>query len=134
MQRVLAGLEWYVYVDDILVSSATFEEHLRHLREVFERLQRALLRLKPRKCLLLRTEVHYLGHVFSADGIRPDPAKIDQVRFYPAPTDSTKVRQFLGLASYYRRFIPEFARVAHPLHQLTKKNAVFEWATWPSIN
>ena len=66
-------------------------------------------------------------HVVSAAGIRPDPAKIEQVRCYPVPTDATKVRQFLGLASYYRRYIPEFARIAHPLHRLTRKNTVFEW-------
>ncbi len=63
----------------------------------------------------------------SATGIRPDPAKIEQVQCYPVPTDTTKVRQLLGLASYYRRFIPEFARIAHPMHALTRKNAVFEW-------
>ena len=130
MQRVLAGLEWdscFVYLDDILIASSTFEEHLRHLREVFERLRQAHLRLKPKKCLLLREEVPYLGHIVSSAGIKPDPGKIEQVRGYPIPTDATKVRQFLGLASYYRRFIPEFARIAHPMHALTRKDRVFEW-------
>ena len=130
MQRVLAGLEWdscFVYIDDVLVVASTFEEHLERLREVFERLRHASLRLKPKKCLLLRDEVPYLGHVVSCAGIKPDPAKIKQVRLYPVPTDATKVRQFLGLASYYRRFIPDFAKIAHPMHALTKKNAVFEW-------
>ena len=130
MQRVLAGLEWdscFVYIDDVFVVASTFEEHLERLREVFERLRHASLRLKPKKCLLLRDEVPYLGHVVSCAGIKPDPAKIKQVRLYPVPTDATKVRQFLGLASYYRRFIPDFAKIAHPMHALTKKNAVFEW-------
>ena len=94
-----------MYLDDILIASQTFEEHLKKLREVFDRLRKAGLRLKPKKCLLLREEVLYLGHVVSAAGIKPDPAKIEKVLCYPVPTDVTKVRQFLGLASYYRRFI-----------------------------
>lgn len=132
MQRVLAGLEWdscFVYLDDILIVSDRFEGHLKHVREVLERLRQAGLRLKPKKYLLLWEEVPYLGHVVSSAGIRPNPAKVEQVRCYPVPTDATKVRQFLGLASYYRRFIPDFARVAHPLHGLTKKNAVYYWTT-----
>lgn len=129
MQKVLAGLEWrtcFVYLDDIL---AAFEEHLQHLREVFTRLRDAGLRLNPRKCSLLRDEVPFLGHVISTDGVRPDPAKIEKVQRYPTPTDATQVRQFLGLASYYRRFMPAFAKVSAPLRALTKKNATFLWTT-----
>ena len=132
MQRVLAGLEWrtcFVYLDDILVASRSFEEHLQHLREVFTRLRDAGLRLKPRKCSLLRDEVPFLGHIISTDGVRPDPAKIEKVQRYPAPTDATQVRQFLGLASYYRRFMPAFAKVSAPLRALTKKNATFQWTS-----
>ena len=69
----------------------------------------------------------YLGHVVSKAGIRPEPAKIEQVQMYPVPTDVTKVRQFVGLASYYRKFIPDFATIARPLHLLTRKNVGFEW-------
>ena len=113
MQVVLAGLEWmncFVYLDDILIASKTFNEHLDHLREVFNRLCKAGLRLKPKKCLLLRKEVPYLGHVISKEGIRPDPAKAVKVQQFPTPVDVTKVRQFLGLVSYYRRFVPGFAQ------------------------
>ena len=130
MQVVLAGLEGkicHVYLDDILILSKTFAEHLQHLKEVFMRLRNAGLRLKPKKCFLLRDEVAYLGHVVSAAGVKPDPAKVEKVRHYPNPTDVTKVRQFLGLASYYRKFIPGFARIAHPLTRLTKKDVKFEW-------
>ena len=130
MQVILTGLEGkscFVYLDDILVVSSTFEDHLSHLAELFERLRRAGLRLKPKKCLLLRKEVPYLGHVMTTSGIRPDPAKIETVKNFLTPTDVTKIRQFLGLASYYRRFIPAFARIAHPLHRLTKKDVPFHW-------
>ena len=130
MQVVLAGLEWdccFVYIDDILVASKSFEEHLYHLQLVFDRLRKADLRLKPTKCLFLCEEVPYLGYVISKHGIRPDPSKTDKVRQFPTPTDPTKVRQFLGLASYYRRFVPGFAKVAAPLHYLTKKDVPFAW-------
>ena len=83
--------------------------------------------MKPNKCLLLCNEVGYLAYVVSASGIKPDPAKIEKVRHYPIPTDITKVRQFLGFALYYRRFIPGFAKIAHSLHALTKKNVPFKW-------
>lgn len=76
-----------------------------------------------------RDEVPFLGHVISTKGVRPDPAKVEKVRSYPPPTDVTKVRQFLGLASYYRRFIPAFAEVSAPLRALMKKNALFVWTS-----
>ena len=131
LQTVLSGLEGkfcFVYIDDILVCSKSFEEHLQHLQEIFERLRKANLTLKPKKCSFLQRQVAYLGHVISSDGISPDPSKIQKVRDYPVPTDVKKVRQFLGLASYYRRFIPGFAKIANPLHALTKKEEVFQWS------
>ena len=130
MQVVLAGLEWqccFVYIDDILVCSRTFEEHLANLREVFSRLRMASLKLKPKKCSFLQAFVTYLGFVISKYGISPDDTKVDKVKNYPVPKDVTQVRQFLGLASYYRRFISNFARVASPLYALTKKGQEFLW-------
>ena len=130
MQKVLAGLEWkccFVYVDDILVCSKTFEEHIEHLRLVLERLLKANLKLNLKKCSFLRKFVRYLGFIISREGLAPDPSKTDKVQGYPVPTDVTKLRQFLGLASYYRRFIAGFAKVAKPLHALTKKGVHYYW-------
>ena len=127
MPVVLAGLEWhscFVYVDDILIASHTFVEHLQHFREVFTRIRDAGLHLKPRKCNLLWNEVSFLGHIISTEGVQPDPVKIEKVQCYPTPTDA-KVRQFLGLAFYCQRFMPDFAKVSGPLRALAKKNAIF---------
>ena len=108
-----------MYIDDILVCS--------RLKQVFDQLRQAHLQLKPKKYVFLKPKVHYLGYVISHVGISPDPAKTDKIHSYPEPTDETKLRQFLGLASYYRRFIPGFARIASPLHALTKKGVPFQW-------
>ena len=102
---------------------------MKQFKAVFKCLRAAGLCLKPGKCFLLRDKVTYLGHVISAKGIQPVPAKTRKVESFPVPTDITEVRQFIGLASYYRQFIPDFASVAAPLHALTRKNVPFEWTT-----
>ena len=118
-----------VYIDDILVFSRTFEEHLIHLRQVMERLDRAGLRLKPKKCNFVRERVEYLGHVISKHGIEVDSAKIEAVHSFPQPANLKALRSFLGLASYYWRFVPNFSKVAGPLHLLTQKDAPFVWTS-----
>ena len=130
MEVVLQGLQWdicLIYLDDIIIFSKEYGEHLRRLSLVFEALQRAGLKLKPKKCLLTRHEVVYLGHIVSSQGIRTDPTKIQKVQEWPTPCNLTEVRSFLGLCSYYRKFIAGFAHIAEPLHRLTKKNVKFVW-------
>ena len=109
--------------------SRVFTEHLTNLTEVFSRLREASLKLKPRKCSFLQTYVYYLGFMISKHGISPDDRKVEKVKHYPVPRDVTQVRQFLGLASYYRRFIANFAKIASPLYTLTKKGQEFAWTT-----
>ena len=126
MDKVLRGLSFATtYVDDILVHSTSKEEHKVHLRQVFQRLREAGLTLKGKKCHIGKTQVSYLGHVFSGTGMVPDPQKVQAVKDWPTPTSVTDVRQFVGLASYYRRYISWFADIAAPLHALTRKGASF---------
>lgn len=109
-----------LYLDDVIIFSKTYDEHLRHLEEVFTQITRCGLKLKPSKCHLLKPEVQYLGHVVSAEGVKPDPEKIRVVRDWPVPQTVKDVRSFLGFVGYYRRFIEHFAKVAAPLHELLR--------------
>ena len=130
MECVLRGLNWriaLIYLDDVLVYSRTFDEHLQHLRLVFHRFREAGLKLKPKKCFFGQKNVKFLGHVISPEGVQPDPAKIKAIKEYPVPRKVKDVRAFLGLANYYRKFVKDFAKIAGPLHELTKKGLKFQW-------
>jgi len=108
-----------VYIDDVLAFSSTLEEHLQHLQLVIERLHEVRLKLQPVKCQFIRKEVEYLGHLVTPTGLKTNPQLVEAVKEFPTPDGIKGVRQFLGLASYYRKFIPQFAEVAQPLHNLT---------------
>ena len=130
MECVLAGLTYeqcLIYLDDIIVFSSTFEEHLCRLRNVLVALQEAHLQLKLPKCTFASTEVAYLGHIVSANGITPDPQKVTAVLHFPQPTEAKPLRQFLGLTNYYRKFIHNYASIAEPLHQALKGHKKFQW-------
>ena len=130
MDVVFSGMKWkglLVYMDDIVVYSETPEEHLALLEDVLKRLAMAGLKLNPKKTVLVAKEVNYLGHVVSFDGIKPNPKKVQAVQSIRPPTNVREVRMFLGLTGYYRKFIPAYATLAGPLHNLTKKDQVFEW-------
>ena len=128
MDKVLHGLPFTTsYIDDVLVHSPNMKCHLQHLQQVFERLANAGLTLRGSKCQLGLHKVHYLGHVFSESGMSPDKEKIAVIKDWPIPKTVTEIRQFLGLASYYRRYIHQFPDIATPLHYLTEKTATFVW-------
>ena len=130
MEVVLKGLSWktcLVYLDDIIVVGRSFQEHLKNLEEVFGRLRAANLKLSPKKCCIFQEEVRYLGHVVSRNGVAVDPDKTKVVHEWPEPRDKHEVRSFLGLCTYYRRFVPGFANIAKPLTRLTEENRQFAW-------
>ncbi|KAL6417111.1 hypothetical protein ACFW04_014674 [Cataglyphis niger] len=117
----------FVYLDDIIIISKTFDDHLRLLTEVFRRLRDARLRLNPEKCKFCVDQLKYLGHVVDRKGIRTDPEKVSAIENWPEPHTVKQIRQFLGMASWYRRFIANFSTIAAPLTSLTKKNAKWKW-------
>ncbi|CAG2249684.1 Retrovirus-related Pol polyprotein from transposon 17.6 [Mytilus edulis] len=132
MELVLRGYQWIrclCYLDDVIIFGPDFDSALENLRLVFERLRSANLKLKPSKCSFFQKEVSFLGHVVSEKGIGCDKSKIDSVQKWPIPRTMTEIRSFLGLAGYYRKFIPNFSEVASPLTRLTKKAVKFQWDT-----
>ena len=128
MNKVLDNCPFAMtYLDDIIIFSNMEEEHLAHIKEIFKRLVAADLKMKRSKCDFFKKHIHYLGHLISADGIRPLKDKLDTIHDMPAPSNSKEVKQFLSLAGYYRKFVPHFAALSRPLARLTCKDRVFEW-------
>jgi hypothetical protein len=130
MNRVFLGLigtRCFVYLDDIVLFAETLQEHNERLREVFERLRQFNLKIEPDKCEFLKTEISYLGHIVTGEGVRPDPNKVRAIKDFPIPKNATDVKSFLGLAGYYRKFIPQFSKIAKPLNDLLKKNHLWSW-------
>ncbi|XP_051153378.1 uncharacterized protein LOC127287824 [Leptopilina boulardi] len=130
MDQVLLGLqgvELFVYLDDIVIHAENLQEHGTKVKRLLQRLKEANLTLQPEKCEFLCREVAYLGHIISSDGVKPNPKKIEAVEHFPTPKTPRNVKQFLGLAGYYRRFIKDFSAKAKPLSNLLKKNVKFEW-------
>ncbi|GJZ24804.1 reverse transcriptase domain-containing protein [Tanacetum coccineum] len=116
-----------VFIDDILIYSRNEEEHANHLRIILELLRKEKLYAKFSKCDFWIHIVQFLGHLIDSQGLHVDPAKIEAVKNWTSPTTPTEVRQFLGLAGYYRRFIEGFSKIAKPLTKLTQKNKSYIW-------
>ena len=116
-----------VFFDDILIYSSTLTEHLQHLRMVFEVLLKDEWKIKLSKCSFAQTQISYLGHTISAQGVGTDPKKVQAITDWPTPTNVKELRSFLGLAGYYRKFVKRFGIISKPLTDLLKKNVVFIW-------
>jgi len=126
MERCMGDMhlrDCLVFIDDILIFSRNFDEHLERLEAVFRRLVQHGLKLKPSKCELFKTSVEYLGHVISADGISTDPEKVRAISTWPVPSNVKELRSYLGFAGYYRRFVDGYSRIAAPLNKLLEGNS-----------
>ncbi|KAK2918385.1 hypothetical protein Q8A73_002756 [Channa argus] len=131
MERVLKDIprsRCVVYLDDLLVHAKGFEDAINNLAGVFMAIRQAGLRLNPAKCHLLARETQFLGHVVNEHGVTTDRAKVAAIKEWPQPTTTSELRSFLGLASYYRRFVKDFATIASTLHRVTEKGRRFEWS------
>ncbi|GJV33613.1 putative reverse transcriptase domain-containing protein [Tanacetum coccineum] len=116
-----------VFIDDILVYSKNKQEHKEHLKLILELLKKEELYAKFSKCEFWIPKVQFLGHVINSKGIHVDPAKIEAIKDWASPKSPTEIRQFLGLARYYRRFIEGFSKIAKPMTKLTQKKVKFVW-------
>ena len=117
------------YIDDILTHSKSFDQHLEELEKIFICLRKENLKVITKKCRISFQETKFLGFVISKDGLKADPDKVQSVKEYPRPQRPKDIKKFLGLASYYRKFIKNFAVIAEPLNNLTRKAVKFEWTT-----
>ncbi|GJX08385.1 putative reverse transcriptase domain-containing protein [Tanacetum coccineum] len=116
-----------VFIDDILIYSRNVKEHEEHLKTILELLKKDELYAKFSKCEFWINTVKFLGHMIDSSGIHVDPAKIEAVKNWASPTTPSEIRQFLGLAGYYRRFIEGFSKIEKPMTELTQKNKKFDW-------
>ena len=129
MDIVLSGLTFkscMVYIDDILCFSPTFDDHIKDLTDIFERLRKYNLKLKMKKCAFARQQVEFLGHIVSPDGLAVDPSKVSAVKNWPIPKTLKDVQSFLGFCNYYRRFIKDFAKIAKDLYSV-KDEKPLQW-------
>jgi hypothetical protein len=113
----LKGIDCLAYLDGIICFSATMEEQAQKLKKIFVRLEQANFKIQPEKCVFATDTVEYLGHICTPLGIKPDPRKIQAIVDYPVPITVKDIRSFIGLAGYYRRHVPNFAKFAQPLTQ-----------------
>lgn len=118
---------YFIYLDDLIVIGATTEEHLKNLRTVFNRIRETKLVLQPDKYKYMEKELEYLGHSVGPEGVKPLKKNVDKVLNYSQPKNVKELERFMGLASYYRKFVENFAKIAAPLNRLKAKNTAYEW-------
>ena len=133
MDGVLRGLPMvFVYLDDILVASPSLQLHAQHLRQVLSRLRDAGLSINPDKCVLGSSEVKFLGHKVSPQGIIPLPDKVEAIVAMPKPNTKVELQRFLGCINFFHRFMPKLAEILAPLHELTSSvktpKSVLAWS------
>jgi hypothetical protein len=114
-------------LDDVVVYSETFDQHISRLQEVFERLRRAGLTVRPDKVVFATHEIAFLGHKESPAGVSIDPDRTRAIKDFSSPKDVAGVSRFIGMVNFYHKFIPNFADVAAPLNQLRRKGESFLW-------
>jgi hypothetical protein len=115
-----------VYLDDIMIYSKTFEEHMMHLKKVLNKLREKKLIAKL-KCNFGMRDIEFLGHIVGNNGLRPSENKIESIKNMKVPENVTEMRAFIGLCSYYRKFVKGFSKIVKPLTILTKKDIKYEW-------
>ena len=125
--RKIKGKFVLVYLDDIIIFSKNYEEHLQHLQQVFDCLEEANLKINPEKCHFCNKEIQFLGHVINEKGVKPDPAKIEKIVNMTSPRNVKQLRTVLGLFSYYRRFVKNFSKLVAPMNELLKRDHEYEW-------
>ena len=117
-----------VYLDDILITGRSRTEHLETLEEVLKRLEKAGMRLKKSKCKFLMTEIEYLGHRITKEGLKPTESKVQAIAQAPTPTNVSELKAFLGLVNYYGKFLPNLSTTLAPLHRLLARGARYQWS------
>ena len=130
LDRVFQDIKFefvYHYLDDVVIYSESFDDHLEHIRLVLERLRQAGLTVKPQKVVFATQEISFLGHLVSPGCVRIDPERTKPIRDFPVPRDARGIARFIGMVNFYHKFIPSFADVAAPLNALRKKGMKFVW-------
>lgn len=127
-ERLIGGMKnVHAFIDDLLIASETMEDHIATLRELFQRLRKAGVKLNREKCVLMKESVHYLGHVVSAQGLSTNSDKVRAVAEMPRPKNMSETKAFMGMVNYYAKFIKNLAETAKPLYELMRQDSVFKW-------
>ncbi|KAJ8332978.1 hypothetical protein SKAU_G00418740 [Synaphobranchus kaupii] len=127
MEQIFAGYPCAVIVDDIIVGGNGEKEHDENLKKILDRARQVNLRLNPLKCKFRLNEISYVGHIFTSNGLKPDPSKTKAINEMPVPENVTALQRFLGMVNYMARFIPNFSEMSAPLRQLTHKDSEWCW-------